>query len=282
MWENGGPGIWATDYRDIYDLADDDWKYDAIPQIIDGMNVADYVDPDVDAKLAALEAEEEQLIREAKAAALGEEPESELDEEEEAAVAAIREKQIIAQKGRRDTKSANYPAVPRTIRGRPLDAADEGTRTASAITRHLEGYGIDASAMVERGRKRDRAADHRRKREEQIFGDVAGAVEGGGQTAEGGPEGGGVPGAQQKPGAFGAADTVRDGAQGQGRGGGHQEEGPGGEEGVGSSQWRGQSEEIVASGQMGEHGKKDKRNHLLPLNTLSTHFVISTVHHFFL
>jgi len=172
MWENGGPGVWAPDYRDIYDLADDDWKYDAIPQIIDGMNVADYVDPDVDAKLAALEAEEEQLIREAEAAALGEEPESELDEEEEAAVAAIREKQIIARKGRRDTKSANYPAVPRTIRGRPLDAADEGTRTASAITRHLEGYGIDASAMVERGRKRDRAADHRRKREEQIFGDV--------------------------------------------------------------------------------------------------------------
>ena len=113
MWENGGPGIWAPDYRDIYDLADDDWKYDAIPQIIDGMNVADYVDPDVEAKLAALEAEKEQLIREAEAAALGEEPESELDEEEEAAVAAIREKQIIARKSRRDTKSANYPVVPR-------------------------------------------------------------------------------------------------------------------------------------------------------------------------
>lgn len=34
---------------------------DRIPEIMDGKNVADYVDDDIDAKLALLEKEEEQL-----------------------------------------------------------------------------------------------------------------------------------------------------------------------------------------------------------------------------
>ncbi|KAL7529702.1 hypothetical protein ACHAWF_008511 [Thalassiosira exigua] len=61
MWENGGPGVWAPDYREQYDLADPDWRFDAIPQILDGKNIADYVDPDVDEKLRMLEEEEERL-----------------------------------------------------------------------------------------------------------------------------------------------------------------------------------------------------------------------------
>ena len=26
MWENGGPGVWAPDYRELYDLKDEVWK----------------------------------------------------------------------------------------------------------------------------------------------------------------------------------------------------------------------------------------------------------------
>lgn len=40
---------------------DDAWKMDRIPEIMDGKNVADYVDQDIDAKLALLEQEEDQL-----------------------------------------------------------------------------------------------------------------------------------------------------------------------------------------------------------------------------
>lgn len=40
---------------------DDGWKMDRIPEIMDGKNVADYVDQDIDAKLALLEREEDQL-----------------------------------------------------------------------------------------------------------------------------------------------------------------------------------------------------------------------------
>ncbi|CAN0393352.1 unnamed protein product, partial [Ectocarpus sp. 8 AP-2014] len=61
MWENGGPGVYSCDYRKYYDLKDDAWKMDRIPEIMDGKNVADYVDQDIDAKLALLEQEEDQL-----------------------------------------------------------------------------------------------------------------------------------------------------------------------------------------------------------------------------
>ena len=37
------------------------WKRDIMPEIIDGKNVLDYVDPDIKAKLEALEMEEEAL-----------------------------------------------------------------------------------------------------------------------------------------------------------------------------------------------------------------------------
>lgn len=42
-------------------LADNSWKGDAIPEILDGKNVADFIDPDIAEKLEALEREEERL-----------------------------------------------------------------------------------------------------------------------------------------------------------------------------------------------------------------------------
>ena len=42
-------------------LANDDWKQDIIPEIMDGKNVADFIDPDILDKLEALEREEEKL-----------------------------------------------------------------------------------------------------------------------------------------------------------------------------------------------------------------------------
>lgn len=45
-------------------LEDDEWKYDVMPEIMDGKNVADFVDSDIHERLAALEAEEEKLIAE--------------------------------------------------------------------------------------------------------------------------------------------------------------------------------------------------------------------------
>ena len=51
MWENGGPGLWSLDYRDQYNLKDAEWCFNAVPQIMDVMNVSDYVDSDIELKL---------------------------------------------------------------------------------------------------------------------------------------------------------------------------------------------------------------------------------------
>merc|ERR1712161_93886 len=103
MWENGGPGVWAPDYREQYNLKDKDWRFDAIPEIIDGKNVADYVDPGIEKKLEELEMEEDQLMKELQAQRMGEEPESDLDSEEEAAVDAKRERS--RKRGSRDAEN---------------------------------------------------------------------------------------------------------------------------------------------------------------------------------
>ena len=65
-----------------WQLKDESWKSDIIPEIMDGKNIADFIDPDIMAKLEELEAEEEQ--REAA---------GEYDENpEDPAAAAVRQK----------------------------------------------------------------------------------------------------------------------------------------------------------------------------------------------
>jgi len=160
MWENGGPGVWAPDYREQYDLENDEWRFDAIPEIMDGKNIADYVDPDIEAKLTQLEAEEEQILAEQAAAAMGREEESDLDSDEEALVDAIRERKAVV----RDFKGAHKTTMPRHVRGRMKDRHDRGALNKDEIKEKMDSYGIDTSDMLERGkRKRGRSLTRRRK-----------------------------------------------------------------------------------------------------------------------
>jgi nucleolar GTP-binding protein len=53
--------VYSADLRKHYDLKDPAWRYDIMPETVDGHNVADFIDPDIDAKLAELEREEEEL-----------------------------------------------------------------------------------------------------------------------------------------------------------------------------------------------------------------------------
>lgn len=52
--------MYSADLRKHYDLKDPAWRYDIMPETVDGHNVADFIDPDIDAKLAELEREEEE------------------------------------------------------------------------------------------------------------------------------------------------------------------------------------------------------------------------------
>ncbi|KAI0565900.1 Nucleolar GTP-binding protein [Gracilaria domingensis] len=57
--ENGGAGVYSMDWRKLYQLRKKEWAYDIMPEIVDGKNIADFVDPDIGAKLRQLELEEE-------------------------------------------------------------------------------------------------------------------------------------------------------------------------------------------------------------------------------
>eukprot|EP00122_Pirum_gemmata_P004469 Pgem_evm1s4060 len=51
------------DWREEHILADEEWRFDDIPQIMDGKNIADFIDPDILEKLEQLENEEEMRIQ---------------------------------------------------------------------------------------------------------------------------------------------------------------------------------------------------------------------------
>ncbi|KAJ3327536.1 Nucleolar GTP-binding protein 1 [Blyttiomyces sp. JEL0837] len=76
--EHGGAGVYNVDLKKLYQLSNPEWKYDKIPEIMDGKNVADFFDADIEARLEALEREEERLEAEGFYA-----DEDELDEDEE-------------------------------------------------------------------------------------------------------------------------------------------------------------------------------------------------------
>lgn len=140
--ENGGAGVYSVDLRAEWDLKDPAWKYDKIPEVVNGKNVFDYIDPDIDAKLAALEEEEERLEKEGYY-----DSEEEMDDEEEEDLLEkaklIREKQSLIRNEARMRKSLKNRAIlPRSKVKKPL----------SQLADHLDQLGIDATDIEARGR----------------------------------------------------------------------------------------------------------------------------------
>jgi nucleolar GTP-binding protein len=58
----GGAGVFNFPLQEHLRLADDSWKYDVQPEIMDGKNVWDFYDTNIDSKMAELEKEEEMLL----------------------------------------------------------------------------------------------------------------------------------------------------------------------------------------------------------------------------
>ncbi|GAA5924882.1 putative GTPase NOG1 [Sporobolomyces koalae] len=137
--ENGGAGVFSVDLKKNYLLKNDEWKYDVIPEIQDGKNVADFIDPDIFDKLEELEAEEERLEK-----AGFYDSESEDDSDEEAirtAASTIRDKKaMIRLKNMDKHKLQNRPIIPRPAQ----------TRTLTDMTEKLKAAGYDPSTLEER------------------------------------------------------------------------------------------------------------------------------------
>ncbi|RMZ73317.1 nucleolar GTP-binding [Pyrenophora seminiperda CCB06] len=138
--ENGGAGVYNIDLRKNYLLASDEWKHDRIPEVFKGQNVYDFIDPDIEEKLAALEAEEEKLEGEGFY-----ESDDDLEDAEEADIRykaeLIREKrQLIRNEAKMRKSLKNRAVIPRTKKAKQM----------SQMESHLESLGYDTSKVVER------------------------------------------------------------------------------------------------------------------------------------
>ncbi|CAH0015537.1 unnamed protein product [Clonostachys rhizophaga] len=145
--ENGGAGVHNVDMRADWILENPDWKYDAIPEIFDGKNVYDFIDPDIEAKLAALEEEEERLEQEGFY-----ESDEDIDDEEAAEILAKAEQieeQIALTRNEakmRKTKLKNQAIIPRKLQKKKLSELDDA----------LDRRGVDTTDIMERARSKSR------------------------------------------------------------------------------------------------------------------------------
>ena len=130
------------DLKKNYLLSDESQKYDAIPEIFEGKNVADYVDPDIEQKLEEIEREEE--MREAAGMYESEEEDEETVQTRKTA-AEVHKKKAFLRKQSWLKKSRNYPTMPRGVmrEGRP--------RKRVASTEGLEGCEVASGEEMEEG-----------------------------------------------------------------------------------------------------------------------------------
>ncbi|KAG6789461.1 hypothetical protein POTOM_005559 [Populus tomentosa] len=160
--ENGGAGVYSASLKKNYILANDEWKEDVLPEILDGHNVYDFIDPDILQRLEELEQEEG--IRQAEEGDEDFEMDGEeLTPEEKEALAEIRKKKSLLIQEHRMKKSTaeSRPTVPRKF--------DKDRKfTTERMGRQLSAMGVDPSKAINRlrerslsrrGRKRERSTD---------------------------------------------------------------------------------------------------------------------------
>ncbi|BFG19841.1 hypothetical protein CerSpe_061150 [Prunus speciosa] len=155
--ENGGAGVYSANLKKNYILANDEWKEDVMPEILDGHNVYDFVDPDIVHRLEKLQREAEVGDDEF------EMDDMELTPEEQKTLAEIRKKKslIIQQHRMKKSTAESRPTVPRKF--------DKDRKfTSKRMGRQLSDLGLDprmainrarSKSVSRRGRKRERSVD---------------------------------------------------------------------------------------------------------------------------
>jgi nucleolar GTP-binding protein len=152
--EAGGAGVYNIDLKEQYILENDEWKHDKIPEVFDGKNVYDFIDLDIEAKLAALEEEEERLEGEGYY-----DSEGDLEDIEDADIRRkadlIREKRQLIRNAAKMKKSLKNRAVmPRTSMKKKLTEMED----------HLDSLGLDTTSIAARARSQSRGRGTLRSR----------------------------------------------------------------------------------------------------------------------
>lgn len=140
---SGGAGVFNVDLKKDYLLANPSWKYDKIPEVFDGKNVYDYVDPDIEAKLAALEEEEERLEQEGFY-------ESDEDLEDESEAEILEKADYIREKHR---LIRNEAKMRQSLKNRAIIPRKQQKKSFSQLEDHLDQLGVDTEEIGLRGRK---------------------------------------------------------------------------------------------------------------------------------
>ncbi|RDW90833.1 putative GTPase NOG1 [Aspergillus mulundensis] len=145
--ENGGAGVYNIDLKKTYTLANDEWKHDKIPEVWNGKNIYDYVDPDIEARLAALEEEEEKLEADGYYDS-DESVEDAEDADTRMKADLIREKRVLMKNEAKLRKSLkNRAAIPRSAKAKKLSQMEAG----------LDAAGYDGDAALDRVRSQSQA-----------------------------------------------------------------------------------------------------------------------------
>jgi len=130
-------------------LEDPLWRFDSIPEIMDGHNVFDFWSADIDQKLEALEKEEAAFLRRI-ALQEGQETQEEisLTPEQKQLVKKIRERRALIVLHSRLKKGTTDAIIPRTH--------NTQGKTLSDLTSHLQSLGLDGQQVASNIRERSR------------------------------------------------------------------------------------------------------------------------------
>uniref|UniRef100_A0A1B6HJI0 Nucleolar GTP-binding protein 1 n=1 Tax=Homalodisca liturata TaxID=320908 RepID=A0A1B6HJI0_9HEMI len=139
---------YVLDLKKNYDIPEK-YKYDIIPEIWEGHNIADYIDPEIFKKLADLE-HEEALREEAGMYAV---PKIEMDEtmqEIRELAQKIRDKKTIMKQEARLVKHSTKPHTPRTATAKVRE------RSVNRLEKQMSQLGVDLESNEEAHYKRTR------------------------------------------------------------------------------------------------------------------------------
>ncbi|KAK8870742.1 hypothetical protein M9Y10_008629 [Tritrichomonas musculus] len=138
--EAGGAGCFVPDTNNEKILANDEWKYDVIPEIIGPRNVADFIDPNINANLMALLEEEKvrysQFQQEKQAF---EENKWAVSDEQEEMARLIRERRTII-KNRAMVHRTGRIGIPEKLKKRTVEDVK------NKMEEYLAERGIDGEA----------------------------------------------------------------------------------------------------------------------------------------
>ncbi|KTW25589.1 hypothetical protein T552_03450 [Pneumocystis carinii B80] len=138
--EHGGPGVYNIDLKKNYILENPEWKLDIVPELFNGKNIYDFIDPNIETKLAELEQEEKKLEQEGFY-----DSDEEIEDEEDTKILEkakfLKERNDSIRRKAKSKKALNNRAIlPRTI----------GLKSVSEMSKHLRSIGLDTSFIHER------------------------------------------------------------------------------------------------------------------------------------